>query len=109
VRMSSGSRDDVFAKVKNLISDMISKLEDSASADATQKAFCDKELSETNVKKEDKDAEIAKLTSKIDQMSSRSAKLKEEVTVLQRELAELASSQSEMDKMRADEKNCLQC
>jgi len=37
-------------------------------------------------------------------MSARSAKLKEEVASLQKELAELASSQAEMDKIRSDEK-----
>jgi chromosome segregation ATPase len=103
MRLSSGSDADPFAKVKGLIRDMIAKLEDSAAADATQKAYCDKELAETNAKKDDKTAEIEKLTTKIDQMSSRSAKLQEEVAALQKELADLASSQAEMDKLRAEE------
>merc|ERR1719160_1904279 len=37
-------------------------------------------------------------------MTSKSAKLKEEVAGLQKQLAQLASSQAEMDKVRADEK-----
>merc|ERR1719201_2467601 len=37
-------------------------------------------------------------------MSAKSAKLKEEVAELQKELAALASTQAEMDKIRADEK-----
>merc|ERR1711935_815316 len=93
-----------FAKVKGLISDMIESLEGAADADATEKAFCDKELAETRAKKEDKTAEIEKLTTKIDQMSARSAKLKEEVAALQKALADLMSSQAEMDKLRAEEK-----
>jgi len=95
---------DPFAKVKGLISDMIESLEEAADADATEKAFCDKELAETRAKKEDKTAEIEKLTTKIDQMSARSAKLKEEVAALQKALADLMSSQAEMDKLRAEEK-----
>merc|ERR1712203_1346960 len=39
----------------------------------------------------------------IDQMSARSAQLKEEVAALQKSLAELAASQAEMDKMRKEE------
>merc|ERR1712060_183159 len=74
-----------------------------ADADATEKAYCDKELSETNVKHADKTAEIAKLTSAIDQASARSAQLKEEVAALQKSLADLAASQAEMDKIRAAE------
>merc|ERR1712060_76086 len=74
-----------------------------ADADATEKAYCDKELSETNVKHADKTAEIEKLTTAIDQASARSAQLKEEVARLQKELADLAASQAEMDKLRSEE------
>merc|ERR1719198_1036788 len=37
-------------------------------------------------------------------MSSKSAQLKEQVAALQKELADLARSQSEMDKIRSEEK-----
>merc|ERR1719400_1718627 len=62
---------------------MIAKLEAEAGADATKKAYCDKELSETNTKK--------------------SAKLKEEIASLQGGLAKLAKTQAEMDKLRREE------
>merc|ERR1719190_225023 len=103
MRSSTGTGDDPFAKVKALISDMIAKLEAEAEADATHKAYCDKELAETNVKKADKEAEIEKLSTKIDQMSARSAQLKQEVAALQKALAELAAAQAEMDKLREEE------
>ena len=51
----------LFAKVKGLISEMISRLEDKASADATHMAYCDKELSESRAKEEAKLAELEKL------------------------------------------------
>merc|ERR1711933_139784 len=73
-------------------------------ADATHKAFCDKELAETNEKKADKTAEIEKLSTQIDKMSARSSQLKEEIAALEKALSELASSQAEMDKLRAEEK-----
>merc|ERR1719401_731448 len=83
---------------------MIERLEAEAEADATHKAFCDKELAESNEKKADKKAEIAKLQTKIDEMSARSSQLKAEVAALQKALAALAASQAEMDKLRAEEK-----
>jgi len=104
IRFGAGDGDDPFAKVKGLISDMVARLQADAAADASHKAFCDKEMSETNAKKAEKDSEIEKLTTKIDQMSAQSAQLKEEVATLQKELAELAKLQAEMDKLRQEEK-----
>merc|ERR1719473_1990851 len=104
IRFSAKSGDDPFEKVKGLIAEMIERLTREAEADATQKAYCDKELGETNAKKDDKEAELAKLNTKIDAAKARSAQLKEEVATLQKELAELAKMQAEMDKLREEEK-----
>merc|ERR1719199_816216 len=95
---------DPFAKVKGLISDMIEKLLAEAEADATEKAYCDKEMAETETKKAEKEAAIEKLSTQIDSQTARSAKLKEEVATLQKELSALTASQAEMDKVRAEEK-----
>merc|ERR1712113_543717 len=103
MRASSGT-DDPFGKVKGLIQDMIEKLEKEAGADATEKAFCDKELAETNAKKADKEDDVAKLSTKIEQLSGKSAQLKAEVAALETELSKLVKSQAEMDKLRADMK-----
>merc|ERR1711957_1147346 len=83
---------------------MIEKLESAGEADATKKAYCDKELAETRQKKEDKTAEIEKLSAKIGSSKAKSSKLKEEVATLQSELAALTREQAQMDKIRGEEK-----
>jgi DNA repair exonuclease SbcCD ATPase subunit len=101
--VANSNSKDIFGKVKDLVRDMIEKLEAEAEADATEKAFCDKELGETNAKKEEKETKVEKLSTKIDQMSARSAQLKEEVAALETALSDIASSQAEMDKLRSEE------
>jgi hypothetical protein len=103
LRYGSTSGADPFAKVKGLITDMISKLEEEAGAEAAEKAYCDKEMSETESKKEELDMAISKLTSKIDKDAAKSAELKADVKELQSELAALAKQQADMDLMRKEE------
>jgi chromosome segregation ATPase len=104
MRYGAADGDDVFAKVKGLISDMIGKLEKEAEEEATEKAYCDEELSKTEAKKTELDGVISKLTSKIDLAAAKSAELKGEVKTLEAELATLAKEQAEMDTIRAEEK-----
>merc|ERR1711956_203352 len=106
MRMDAAIRnsDDPFAKVKGLIQEMIETLEAQAEADATEKAYCDKELAESNAKKDEKTNEIKKLSTKIDSMTSRAAQLKTEVAELEKSLSALAKAQAEMDKIRLEEK-----
>merc|ERR1712176_201671 len=54
-------------------------------------------------KKEELDATVAKLTSKIDQDSARSGELKDEVKAAQTRLAELEKELAEMDEIRREE------
>jgi hypothetical protein len=103
-RMSSALKlGGPFDKVKSLISDMIARLEEQGSADASHKEYCDEELSESEAKKTEKNTLIEKISTKIDQMTSRSAQLQEEVASLEKALAAIAASQAESDKLRQEE------
>jgi chromosome segregation ATPase len=104
VRRAKGG-DDPFSKVKELIKGMIEKLLNDAQSDASHKAYCDKELAESNAKKTDRNANLDKLSAEIDSMTAKSAQLKEQVAALQKQLAAMASSQAEMNSIRSAEKS----
>jgi len=101
IRLGDSTGADPFAKVKGLISDMIAKLEDEASADSTKKAWCDEETAAATAKKEELEASSEKLMTKISKSSAAAAKLKEQVATLQKELADLAKAEAEADEFRA--------
>jgi len=101
--MRYGGADDVFAKIKGLIGDMISKLEKEAEEDATEKAYCDEEMAKTEAKKGELSDDISKLSAKIDKAAATSAKRKEEVKELQATLAALAKETTQLDAIRSEE------
>merc|ERR1719384_845643 len=98
--MQSGG--DQFKKIKGLIRDMISKMESEADADASKKAWCDRNLADTRQTKSDKLAEISKISTRIDLMEAKLAQLKAEVANLQGSLAKLAKSQADMNTIRSE-------
>merc|ERR1719183_573433 len=71
---------------------MIAKLEKEAEEDATEKAYCDEEMSKTEAKK-----------AELDEAAANSARLKQEVKETQEMLANLAKEQAEMDQIRSEE------
>jgi len=98
-----GAADDVFAKIKGLITDMIAKLQKEAEEDATEKAYCDEEMGKTEAKKGELEDDVSKLAAKIERNAAKSAKLKSEVKETQAELASLAKEQADMDQIRGEE------
>jgi len=102
MRFGTEAGQDPFAKVKELIQDLISKLQAEAGSEATEKAYCDEQMSKTEEKKGELEYDISKLTAKLDQSISKSASLKSEVKELQSELAALTKQQAEMDKIRQE-------
>jgi len=99
-RFGARNGEDPFVKVRGLIQDMIEKLQNEANAAATEKAYCDEQMSKTEAKKSELEDDVAKLTAKIDTKSAKSAELKGDVKELQEELAALAKEKTEMDKVR---------
>merc|ERR1719161_929073 len=88
--------------------DMIATLESEAADDASQKAYCDREMSEATAKKDDLTAQSDKLSTKIAQNKAASTKLKEAVATLQEELASMAKAKAEADKLRAEENSAYE-
>merc|ERR1719352_1299759 len=86
-----------------MIQEMIEKLVAEAQKEASHKAFCDKEMSETKAKRDDKQSDLDDLNTKIDTATSKIAKLKEQIATLQSELAAIAEAQQKATAMRQED------
>merc|ERR1719379_2854537 len=94
---------DPFAKVKGLISDMLARLISESEEEANQKAFCDHEMAEAGESKDDKSDQVDTLTTRLEAAAAKTAKLKEEVAMLSREITELVQGLTRQLKMRQAE------
>mmetsp|Transcript_93018 Transcript_93018/g.248970 ORF Transcript_93018/g.248970 Transcript_93018/m.248970 type:complete len:674 (-) Transcript_93018:54-2075(-) len=103
ISTASVSGDDVFAKVKGLIRDMIQKISEKARADAKEHEWCTTKTKETEAKKADHESVVAKLTSRADRAKSAIAKAEAQIATLEAELGALSKMQAEMDKNRNSE------
>merc|ERR1719478_1101623 len=69
---------DPFGKIRGMIEEMIAKLLQEAAEEATQKAFCDKEIGESKTAKADKEGKLDKVNARIEKSESASATLTQE-------------------------------
>mmetsp|Transcript_56567 Transcript_56567/g.78437 ORF Transcript_56567/g.78437 Transcript_56567/m.78437 type:complete len:670 (+) Transcript_56567:65-2074(+) len=102
LRSESGA--DVFGKIKTMISDMITTMQENLQAEATKKAYCDKEMGEAADKKAAKEDDLDDVSTKIDGTASKSASLKKQVVAIKKELTTLAETQANMTALRQEEK-----
>jgi len=103
MEMVSAARSDPFEKVRGLIESMIDKLITEANEEATQKAFCDEEMSKSKATQEEKTMTTDKLQSRLDKAATTKAQLQEAVKVLESEIAKLDAGTAEATKIRTEE------
>merc|ERR1719160_1804995 len=104
VSLAYRAASDPFGKVRSMIEDMIAKLLQEAAEEATQKAFCDKEIGESTASKDEKQGKLDKVNSRLEKAESTIATLTEQVTVLSKEVADSDAALAEATALRTKEK-----
>jgi len=94
---------DPFLKVKQLISELINRLKSQATAEATQKGWCDKEMGTNKHTRETKSAEVDTLTAQIEGLTANIAKLGKEIAKKGKEVTAIETAVAEFSKKRAKE------
>ena len=79
MKFGAGAGEDPFAKVTELITDLIHRLQSEASSEASHKSYCDDELAKAKDKKADLETQVATHFSKLEAAVSKSSVLDGEV------------------------------
>jgi len=103
LKYKMANKEDIFAKIRENIEEMIAKLEKEAEDDATEKVYCDEEMPKPEAKRVELEADIAKFSARVDKATAKSADLKADVKDVQAQLAVLAREQAELDRIRGEQ------
>jgi len=104
VTLAYRASESPFSKVRSMVEGMIAKLQQEAAEEATQKAFCDKEMGMSQKSKDNKGASLRKLTARIDKADSAIAKLTEGIQVVSGEIANIDEAMAQATAIRGSEK-----
>jgi len=93
-----------FAKVIDMITDLLARLKQEAADEADHKAFCDEELKKNKQTRKDKESESARLMAEIEAKAEATEEMGKEITLLAEQEADLRTSMKEATEVRATEK-----
>lgn len=102
LKVSSMSPDH-FVKVRGIIKDLIQRLEDQATAEETQKNYCDKQTEAAVTKRDEEQSKIEDNKAQIDLKNSAKQKLQEDIAELSKQIAENKKALLEATTLREEE------
>merc|ERR1719382_1103739 len=95
---------DPFAKVKQLIDSMITRLLEEANADADHEGFCDKEMGKSKLTRNRLNEEIEALTAAVEDGKANILALTKDIQTLTKEVDDLVTAMGEATSLRKKEK-----
>lgn len=96
---------DHFKKVRDMIKDLIAKLEADAAEEETQKGWCDENMKEATEKRDESQGDMEEDMAKLSTAKSKIQKLTDEITTLGVELADHQQALADATEMRNAEKS----
>jgi len=103
--MAAHTMADPFEKVKKMIKDLITRLMEEANDEADEHAYCTSELATNKQTRDNKAAEVDKLTAESEKLTAEIAKLGDEISQLSDAVSEMEGERAEAAKLRITEKN----
>merc|ERR1719335_2166478 len=99
---------DPMENVKNLLTELIAKLEKEAAEAESLHQFCQEEKKKTSAAMKKKEMTLEKLNSRIDKASTKKEQLEEAIATLSEEIAEIEKTNAKATKTRTEENTIFQ-
>jgi len=96
VRLGEYTGEDVLAKIRAMLTEMIARMQSQAAMEVTEKQFCDEQLTKNKATRGDLEAEMAKRSGKMDEASAHAGQLAEDIKDAHSALAFLAQSSAHL-------------
>jgi chromosome segregation ATPase len=104
MQVAQSASSDPFVKIRGLIENMITKLEEQAAEEASHDAFCKEETAKSTKARGAKTASVEKYQTRLDKAKAGIAALKQETAELQKEISGIDKAVAEATKIRTAEK-----
>jgi len=104
VALKVSAAEDHFVKVRQIIKDLMAKLEADKMNEATQRRYCDKNMAEAITERDDTSDKLEEIKTKLSGQKALEAQLTFEIASLQQAIADNAKALYEATELRLDEK-----
>jgi len=96
--------EDHFVKVREIIKDLVAKLEADAKAEATRKGYCDENMAKSVADRDAAADKLEELEAQLSALASEEASLTADIATLTQQIADNAKALNEATELRQEEK-----
>jgi DNA repair exonuclease SbcCD ATPase subunit len=97
------TRNDPFAKVKDMVREMLEKLQSEGAEEAEHHAFCESEMGKSTKSKKEKEHDVKKLTERLESWAAEITKLTDEIAQTKQDLADMREAMQKSTEVRTEE------
>jgi len=97
------TRSDPFAKVKDMVREMLEKLQSEGAEEAEHHAFCESEMGKSTRSQKEKEHEVKKLTERLESWAAEITKLTDEIAQTKQDLNDMRDAMQKATEVRTEE------
>jgi len=99
------TRNDPFAKVKDMVREMLEKLQSASAEEADHHEFCESEMGKSTRSQKEKERDVKKLSERLESWAAEITKLTDEIAQTKQDLADMRDAMQKASQVRTEEES----